>query len=400
MAGHLFGYEAALAIDASARPAARGARRDRGACSPRPAWTAPTTCWSGSRPSSRRPATRFLDGLRSGVVRRSPRGRAPRCGWRRCCATPPASRPSTRTRSSYGKVGTPSTVVEDLTAALTSGDRGAHPAGRRDQAPGEDRHGRHLPFRRDAAAGAARARGARRRRGPRQPQLPRAAHARRPRPRGRRRSSASPATGSRVTSPATTARSTWSTGAACAATLRSRTDDEPTASAARSTASRPSGRSRWRVGRRDGRTLVIVPEVKGNQTIGLTLLHVRFHDRLRARRRPAASSRATAAATPRCRTPSPRPSRRSTTPASPTSTSSTCSRSPSTCWPTAGANGPAPRRSSGSARTSSRSSGSGSRCSAGPRLPERLFSDDERAYAFRHRDPRPASRRASAPRRR
>ncbi len=30
MAGHLFGYEAALAIDASARAAARGARRDRG----------------------------------------------------------------------------------------------------------------------------------------------------------------------------------------------------------------------------------------------------------------------------------------------------------------------------------------------------------------------------------
>jgi len=30
----------------------------------------------------------------------------------------------------------------------------------------------------------------------------------------------------------------------------------------------------------DGRTLVIVPEVKGNQAIGITLLHVRYHDRL------------------------------------------------------------------------------------------------------------------------
>ena len=26
--------------------------------------------------------------------------------------------------------------------------------------------------------------------------------------------------------------------------------------------------------------MIIVPEVKGNQTTGLTLLHVRFHDRL------------------------------------------------------------------------------------------------------------------------
>jgi len=35
-------------------------------------------------------------------------------------------------------------------------------------------------------------------------------------------------------------------------------------------------------GRRDERTIVIVPEVKHNQTVGLTLLHVRFADRLAA----------------------------------------------------------------------------------------------------------------------
>jgi glucosamine--fructose-6-phosphate aminotransferase (isomerizing) len=35
-------------------------------------------------------------------------------------------------------------------------------------------------------------------------------------------------------------------------------------------------------GRSDGRTLIAVPEVKGNQTIGLTLLHVRFEARLPA----------------------------------------------------------------------------------------------------------------------
>ena len=35
-------------------------------------------------------------------------------------------------------------------------------------------------------------------------------------------------------------------------------------------------------GRADGRTLIEVPEVKGAQTTGITLLHVRFHDRLAA----------------------------------------------------------------------------------------------------------------------
>ncbi len=37
-------------------------------------------------------------------------------------------------------------------------------------------------------------------------------------------------------------------------------------------------------GRADGRTGIIVPEVKDNHTVGLTLLHVRFHDRLDADR--------------------------------------------------------------------------------------------------------------------
>jgi glucosamine--fructose-6-phosphate aminotransferase (isomerizing) len=33
-------------------------------------------------------------------------------------------------------------------------------------------------------------------------------------------------------------------------------------------------------GRRDGRTVIFVPEVKANETTGITLLHVRFHERL------------------------------------------------------------------------------------------------------------------------
>ncbi len=36
-------------------------------------------------------------------------------------------------------------------------------------------------------------------------------------------------------------------------------------------------------GRSDGRTVVLVPEVKGGQCTGITLLHVRFHDRLPVR---------------------------------------------------------------------------------------------------------------------
>jgi len=35
-------------------------------------------------------------------------------------------------------------------------------------------------------------------------------------------------------------------------------------------------------GRSDGRHVVLIPEVKGTHTTGLTLLHVRFHDRLPA----------------------------------------------------------------------------------------------------------------------
>jgi glucosamine--fructose-6-phosphate aminotransferase (isomerizing) len=35
-------------------------------------------------------------------------------------------------------------------------------------------------------------------------------------------------------------------------------------------------------GRRDSRTVILIPETKGNETTGITLLHVLFHDRLPA----------------------------------------------------------------------------------------------------------------------
>ena len=64
-----------------------------------------------------------------------------------------------------------------------------------------------------------------------------------------------------------------------AATLRSRTDENDRLIGTKHRVA-TEREVTVAVGRRDGRTLVIVPEVKGNQTTGLTLLHVRFHERL------------------------------------------------------------------------------------------------------------------------
>ncbi len=63
--------------------------------------------------------------------------------------------------------------------------------------------------------------------------------------------------------------------------LVSRTDRDP---ALRGTKHRAAVEREVTVsrGRHDGRTIIIVPEVKGNETTGLTLLHVRFHDRMAA----------------------------------------------------------------------------------------------------------------------
>ncbi len=119
MAGHLFGYEAALAIDTSARPlrearAAIQATVSAAVPRRRPARAA------GGRASEGRRAT-FLDGLRVGSATTGTSRRAPRCSSRRCCATRPASSPLDVYEVEHGKVGTPSRVVEDLTAALTKG---------------------------------------------------------------------------------------------------------------------------------------------------------------------------------------------------------------------------------------------------------------------------------------
>ncbi|HLM17900.1 MAG TPA: glucosamine-6-phosphate synthase, partial [Acidimicrobiia bacterium] len=63
--------------------------------------------------------------------------------------------------------------------------------------------------------------------------------------------------------------------------LRSRTDDHPQLLGSKHRVA--TTREVWVVrGQRDGRTVVIVPEVKDNVTIGLTLLHARFVDHVSA----------------------------------------------------------------------------------------------------------------------
>ena len=100
-------------------------------------------------------ATSFFDGLRSGAyngnleaVHRGP-------ARRRCCATASGWCRSTRYEVEYGRVGTPTRAHRGPHRRAHGGHRGAHPADRRDQAPGQDGHRRHLPGRRGPAAGAA-----------------------------------------------------------------------------------------------------------------------------------------------------------------------------------------------------------------------------------------------------
>ncbi len=117
MAGHLFGYEAALAIDASARPL----REARAAIE-----TVVTAPRVPSRATIERlgsqlegPATRFFDQLRAGVYDGSlEAGTAVKLASLFRYAT--RVLPLDAFQVEYGKVGTPATVVEDLTAALTA----------------------------------------------------------------------------------------------------------------------------------------------------------------------------------------------------------------------------------------------------------------------------------------
>ena len=241
MAGHLFGYEAALAIDASARPLreARAAIQAAVVAAPRPA----TTCSRGSSPTIERPAATLLRRAARRRTTTATSRRAPRCGSRRCCGTRPGIVPLDVYQVEHGEVGTPSRVVEDLTAALTAGIEELTRPGRRDQAPGQDGHGRHLALRRELLQVPLVARGARGRRRARRAQLPRAAHAGRRSTRRSSRWSGSPATASRATSTPTTATIHVVDRGGISVDLRVAHRRRPPPASAPSTGSRRSARS-------------------------------------------------------------------------------------------------------------------------------------------------------------
>jgi glucosamine--fructose-6-phosphate aminotransferase (isomerizing) len=276
MAGHLFGYEAALAIDASARPLREARTRIAHALAAVREGGDPLDVLAAELEPL---AEQFFDGLRSGTYDGSlEAGTAVRLAAVLRYAT--AIVPLDAYQVELGKVGTPSTVVEDLTAALTKAieeltrpiDAIKHQA--KTVTVGISRSDETLLRVRlvQEVLGA-----------------------------GVARDSLTYRTLRTLVGidPAV---------AAVAGFTRYRIDGEPTSGDAQvhvvdrggialdipsRTAANPLLRgTKHRVsterevtvfrGRSDGRTLIAVPEVKGNQTTGLTLLHVRFEDRLPA----------------------------------------------------------------------------------------------------------------------
>ena len=160
------------------------------------------------------------------------------------------------------------------------------PGHRRDQAPGQDGHRRHLPLRRDAAPGRRWSREVLAAGAARDGLSYRvAAHAGRPRPRGRREVTGF--TRYRIEGDlAADAATLHVVDRGGISSVRVAHRRPIRASAAPSTASRRSARSPSRAGAATAAPSCIVPEVKGNETVGLTLLHVRLR-RPPARRRGA-----------------------------------------------------------------------------------------------------------------
>ena len=106
--GHLFGYEAALAIDASARPLREAMevierRRRRRARRPTPC----STAVRGEHRAARR-AVRRRPAQPTATTATS--RRAPRCAWPGCCATCTSDRPVEEYQASTGKVGSPAAL--------------------------------------------------------------------------------------------------------------------------------------------------------------------------------------------------------------------------------------------------------------------------------------------------
>jgi glucosamine--fructose-6-phosphate aminotransferase (isomerizing) len=274
VAGHLFGYDAALAIDASARPLREGRAAVEAAAS-----GPPEALLERLAPLLEEPARRFHDGLRVGGYDGSLEAST---GARLASILRYAT--GSLTLDSYelehGKVGTPSTVVEDLTAALTKGieeltrpvDAIKHQA--KTVTVGISRSDETLlqaPIVRAVLAAGA----------PRDGLSYRAL---------RTLVGLDPAvvevTGftryrieGDVDGDAATLHVVDRGGVATGIPSRTETDPHLRGTKHRVATQREVTAVR---GRRDGRTLVLVPEVKHNEAVGLTLLHVRFAEHLPA----------------------------------------------------------------------------------------------------------------------
>jgi glucosamine--fructose-6-phosphate aminotransferase (isomerizing) len=276
MAGHLFSYEAALAIDASARPLREARAAVQAAVSGAPAGD---ELLARLAPEIEGPAAVFLDGLRVGSYDgHLEAGTAVRIASLLRYATGIVSLDVYQVE--HGAVGTPSRVVEDLTAALTKGieeltrpvDAIKHQAktvtvgiSRSDEELLQVRLAREV-----LAAGAARdalSYRALRTLVALDPAVEQVVGFTRYRIEG--------------DLDADTATIHVVDRGGISLDLRSRTDDDARllGTKHRVAAQREVTVAR---GRRDQRTMVIVPEVKDNVTVGLTLLHARFVDTLTA----------------------------------------------------------------------------------------------------------------------
>jgi glucosamine--fructose-6-phosphate aminotransferase (isomerizing) len=267
MAGHLYGYEAALAIDASARPL-----RELRGCIEHVLATngTDTDPLEALRPEIEPRATQFFDELRAGNYDGAlDAGTAVRLAAVLRYAT--GIVPLDAYQVEFGKVGTPSTVIEDLTAALTKAieeltrpiDAIKHQA--KTVTVGISRSDETLllvPLVKEVLAA------------------------------GTPRDSLTYRTLRTLVAldPAVQGTTGWTRYSISGETIHvvdrggiardipSRTDGYPVL---RGTKHRAATEREVTVARgADGRTFVLVPEVKGNQTTGLTLVHVRFADRL------------------------------------------------------------------------------------------------------------------------
>ena len=317
MVGHLFGYEAALSIDAQARPLREARAAIEAAVSAGPG--------QPGRPAAARPAaghaSPFSPACGKAATTATWRPRPP-CGWSRCCATPPGCCRSRATSWSPARSGRRARWSTDLLDALNGGIDELTRPGRRHQAPGQDRDRRHLPQRGRPLRGAPRQEP---RWPPGRPPTPSATGPCGPSGRSTRRwprSSASPATASTGRRRAAPDHRRRRPGRDRDGSLPSRTAVGPPAAGHQAPGRRGAGGDGGAGGQRRAHR---DPGAggQGPQVTGMTLLHVRFHERLpwEAAKRVLAG---TAPVTPLWPTRSPRPSRSSTMSGSATSRSSTC----------------------------------------------------------------------------